>query len=170
MATIETITPAERTAARKLLPMIWGIHISRCVYAVAELASLTCSLRAAELGELAADTRTHEPSLYRVLRDSAGLGVFEEPTPALQLHLVGERLRTGATARDAVVGRLHRGDRRRAAVRAHPRNIRTGKPGGRSSSAPICSSSSTDNEEAAATFDAAMAERTAAYAPSVAGL
>ncbi len=75
MHTIETTTPAERTAAGKLLPMIWGIHISRCVYVVAELgipdllADGPRSSRRTGRGD-----GTHEPSLYRVLRALAAWG------------------------------------------------------------------------------------------------
>ena len=36
-ATAAPPTEAERAAAVQLLPMVWGIHISRAIYAVAEL-------------------------------------------------------------------------------------------------------------------------------------
>ena len=36
-------TEAQRNTAPELLRMIWGIHISRCVYAVAELGIAACS-------------------------------------------------------------------------------------------------------------------------------
>ena len=35
--TVKQTTDPERAAAPTLLRMIWGIHISRCVYAAAEL-------------------------------------------------------------------------------------------------------------------------------------
>ena len=61
-------TEAERAPRRNCCRLIWGIHISRAVYAVAELG----------IADLLADgpparrnwprtTGTHEPSLYRVL-------------------------------------------------------------------------------------------------------
>jgi hypothetical protein len=99
MSTLETsATPAERAAAGRLLPMIWGIHISRCVYAVAELGIADLLAKGPQRSqELAAATGRHEPSLYRVLRVLAGLGVFEEhDARRFSLTLVGERLRTGA--------------------------------------------------------------------------
>ena len=163
-------TSAERAAAGRLLPMIWGIHISRCVYAVAELGIadlLAQGPRSSQ--ELAVTTGTHEPSLYRVLRVLTALGVFEEyKARHFGLTLVGERLRTGATAGmrswamfiEAVGG-----------VRpfAHIlETIRTGTPGRQIESGVDLFEFLTDNPEAAAIFDAAMAERTAAYAPSVA--
>ena len=172
MSTLETgATPAERSAAGRLLPMIWGIHISRCVYAVAELGIadlLAQGPRSSQ--ELAATTGTHEPSLYRVLRVMSALGVFEEQQARhFGLTLVGERLRTGATAgmrswatfTEAVGG-----------VRpfAHIlETIRTGTPGRQIDSGVDLFEFLADNPQAAAIFDAAMAERTAAYAPSVAG-
>lgn len=79
----EATTPAgpaepERAAAAELLPMIWGIHISRAVYVVAEL-GLADRLADGPVSsaELSRATGTHEPSLYRVLRLLAALGVFE---------------------------------------------------------------------------------------------
>ncbi len=171
MSTLETgATPAERAAAGRLLPMIWGIHISRCVYAVAELGIadlLAHGPRSSQ--ELATTTGTHEPSLYRVLRVLAALGVFEEhQARQFRLTVVGERLRTGVTAgmrswatfTEAVGG-----------VRpfAHIlETIRTGTPGRQIDSGVDLFEFLTDNPQAAAIFDAAMAERTAAYAPSVA--
>jgi hypothetical protein len=101
MSTLETgATPAERAAAARLLPMIWGIHVSRCVYAVAELGVADLPADGPRSSqELAATTGTHEPFLYRVLRVLAALGVFEEhPGRHFSLTVVGERLRTGATA------------------------------------------------------------------------
>ena len=81
--------------------MIWGIHISRCVYAVAELgiANLLTGGPVSS-SELAQAMGSHEPSLYRVLRVLAALGVFEEhDSRAFGLTVVGERLR-----RDAPLG------------------------------------------------------------------
>ena len=166
MHTIE----AERAAAGKLLPMIWGIHISRCVYAVAELGIADLLAEGPRSsGELAAETGTHEPSLYRVLRALAGLGVFEEPEPRkFRLTVVGERLRAGAplgmrswaTFLEAMGG-----------VRpfAHIlETIRTGVPGREIEFGTELFDFLAHDEDAAAIFDAAMAERTAAYAPSVA--
>ena len=69
----------ERAAAAQLLRLMWGLHISRCVYAVAELGIpdlLADSSRSSE--ELAVGTGSDESSLYRGLRLRAALGVFEE--------------------------------------------------------------------------------------------
>ena len=102
--------------------MIWGIHISRCVYAVAELGIadlLAHGPRSSQ--ELATTTGTHEPSLYRVLRVLTALGVFEEHTgPTLQPHVGGRTPAHRGDRRDALLGDVHRGRRRRAPLRPHP--------------------------------------------------
>ena len=80
--------------------MIWGIHISRAVYAVAELgiADLLADGPVSP-AELARATGTHEPSLYRVLRLLAALGVFDEIEPrCFGLTVLGDRLRSDAPA------------------------------------------------------------------------
>lgn len=173
MSTVETITSTgERAAAGKLLRMIGGMHASRCVYAVAEL-GIADLLGDADgprsSAELAAKTGTDEPSLYRVLRLLAALGVFEEhDSRRFSLTIVGERLRTGAAVgmrswailMEAVGG---------VAPFAHIlETIRSGRPGREIEFGEGVFESLARNPEAAASFDAAMAERTAAYAPSVA--
>jgi hypothetical protein len=93
-------TDAERAAGSTLLRMIWGIHTSRAVYAVAELgiADLLADGPVSST-ELARATGTHEPSLYRVLRLLAALGVLEEHAEhSFSATMVGERLRTAAPA------------------------------------------------------------------------
>jgi hypothetical protein len=170
MSTVETTTAAERAAAGKLLPMIWGLHISRCVYAAAELGIadlLADGARSSE--ELAAATATHEPSLYRVLRALAALGVFEaHDARRFGLTVVGERLRTGAQTGMrswAVFLEALGGVRPFAHILE---TIRTGTPGREIEFGAGVFEFLADDREAAAIFDAAMAERTEAYAPSVA--
>jgi hypothetical protein len=171
MSTLKTVaTPAERAAAARLLPMIWGIHISRCVYAVAELDIADLLADGPQSSqELATATGTHEPSLYRVLRALAALGVFEEhDARTFSLTLVGERLCTGATVGMrswAVFPEAVGGVRPFAHILE---TIRTGTPGREIDSGVDLFEFLADNPQAAAIFDAAMAERTAAYAPSVA--
>ena len=93
---VQGMTPgcgeADRAAAAALLRMIWGIHISRCVYAVAELGIADLLAEGpARSSELARATGAHEPSLYRVLRMLASLGMFEEHgSRAFGLTAVGE--------------------------------------------------------------------------------
>ena len=80
--------------------MIWGVHISRAVYVAAELgvADLLAGgpMTAAQLAQA---TRVHEPSLYRVLRLLAALGVLAEQDGRLfGLTVLGERLRAEVPA------------------------------------------------------------------------
>ena len=73
-------TAEERAAAAAMLRMIWGIHISRAIYVRGRArdrrpARCRWPLSSAELAE---GTQAHEPSLYRVLRLLASLGVLAE--------------------------------------------------------------------------------------------
>jgi len=186
MSTLDSLAPADgpagaptsarpatdsgRAAAASLLPMIWGTHVARSVYTVAELgiADLLADGPASS-GELALETSTHEPSLYRVLRLLAAMGVFAEIEPRVfTLTEVGQRLRTDvpagmrswATFLEAVGG-----------VRPFEPildTVRTGTPGFELASGQKVFEFLAKNPENAATFDAAMSERTAAYAPGVA--
>lgn len=93
-------TQEERAAAGAMLRMIWGVHISRAVYVAAEL-GIPDLLAAgpATAAHLAKATQAHEPSLYRVLRLLASLGVLtEHDGGAFSLTVVGERLRTDVPA------------------------------------------------------------------------
>jgi len=72
-------TGEERAAAGAVLRMIWGIHISRAIYVAAELGLADLMADGPLTAEqLARATRAHEPSLYRVLRLLASLGVLTE--------------------------------------------------------------------------------------------
>ncbi len=160
----------ERAAAPTLLRMIWGIHISRCVYAVAELgiADLLAG-GPVSCAELARMTRTQQPSLYRVLRVLAALGVFQEHDGrSFGLTAVGEHLR-----RDAPVGMRSWAIFLEALGGVRPfghilDTIRTGKSGFDTEFGMGIFEYVSQNPDAAAIFDAAMSERTAAYAASVA--
>jgi hypothetical protein len=163
-------TEAQRDAAPQLLRMIWGIHISRCVYVVAEL-GIADLLADGPLSssELATATGTHEPSLYRVLRVLAALGVFAERDGGrFELTAIGERLRSGApggmrswaTFMEALGG-----------VRPFEHileTVRTGRPGMELEHGCGVFEFLADRPEASRVFDEAMSGRTAAYAASVA--
>jgi O-methyltransferase domain/Dimerisation domain len=163
-------TDAERSAATSLLRMIWGTHISRAVYVAAEL-GIADLLADGPLSsrELARRTGTHTQSLYRVLRLLAASGVLDhDDAGAFSLTIVGERLRTDAPAGlrswatflDAI-----------GAIRGFEHileTVRTGRPGFDLAHATTLFESLDDHPDRAAMFDAAMSERTAAFAPSVA--
>jgi len=161
---------SQRAAAAAILPMIWGIHISRAVYVAAELqlADLLAD-GPVSCGELAQATGSHEPSLYRVLRLLAALGVFEEAGPrSFGLTVLGERLRTDAPAGVrswAVFGEALGGVRPFGHI-LH--SVRTGEPGFDQAQGMGIFEFLAQNPQSAAIFDTAMSERTAAFAPSVA--
>src|SRR5580700_9635692 len=163
-------TEAERSSAASLLRLIWGIHISRCVYAVAELgiADLLAD-GPVSTKQLARRTGSDEPSLYRVLRLLAALDVFQEHDGgSFSLTAIGERLRSDAT----------RGMRSWATfleaiggIRPFEhilQTVKTGTPGLECEFGTGVFEFLAQHPESAATFDRAMSERTAAYAPSVA--
>jgi hypothetical protein len=160
----------ERAAAATMLRMIWGIHISRAVYVAAEL-GIADRLASGPMSsaELAKATQAHEPSLYRVLRLLASLDVLaEHESRSFSLTVLGERLRTDvpvsmrswATLIEAIGG-----------VRAFEpimQTVRTGEPGVDIAYGMGLFEFLAKHPENAASFDAAMSERTSAYAPSVA--
>ncbi len=163
-------TESERTAAAAMLPMIWGIHISRAVYVAAEL-------RIADLladgpvssADLARATRTHEPSLHRVLRLLAALGVLDTVPPrSFGLTALGDRLRSDAPAcvRSWAVFLEALGGVRPFEHILH--TVRTGEPGFGQAQGMEIFDFLAQNPHSAAIFDTAMSERTAAFAPSVA--
>ena len=164
-------TESERAAAAAMLPMIWGTHISRAVYVAAELriADLLADGPVSST-ELARATRTHEPSLYRVLRLLAALGVLDTVEPrSFGLTALGDRLRSDAPAcvRSWATFAESLGGVRPFEHILH--TVRTGEPGFDTALGMKIFDFLAQNPQNAATFDAAMSERTAAFAPSVAG-
>jgi hypothetical protein len=149
---------------------MWGIHISRCVYAVAELgiadllADGSCSSE-----ELAAATGTDESALYRVLRLLAALGVFvEHEHRSFGLTTVGERLRSDvdvAMRSWAILLEALGGVRPFEYILE---TVRTGRPGFDAAFGTGIFEFLAQHPTNAAVFDAAMSERTTAFAPSVA--
>jgi len=162
-------TEEERAAAATILPMIWGLHISRAVYLAAEfgVADLLAAgpLTAAALAEA---TQTGEAALYRVLRLLAALGVLTEHEPrSFGLTILGDRLR-----RDVPASMRHwamLADT--VGFRAHEPIldvVRTGRTGTEVSYGLTTMERVRGDSRRTARFDAAMSERTAAFAPSVA--
>jgi hypothetical protein len=161
---------AERAAAAQLLRLMWGIHVSRCVYAVAELGIADLLAKGpARTRELARATGSHEPSLYRVLRLLASLGVFEEHEQrSFGLTALGQRLRS-----DASVGMRSWAGLLEALGGVRPfehilETVRTGKTGFDIAFGVPIFEFLAKHPDNAASFDAAMSERTAAFAASVA--
>ena len=163
-------TGEERAAAAAVLRMIWGIHISRAVYVAAELglADLMADgpLTAAQLARA---TRAHEPSLYRVLRLLASLGVLtEHGNRSFGLTVLGERLRADVPASMRSWAMLVES---LGGVRAFDpiiETVRTGKPGLDIAYGMGIFEFLAHHPGLAQGFQAAMSERTEAFAPSVA--
>jgi SAM-dependent methyltransferase len=163
-------TEPERAAATTMLRMIWGIHSSRAVYVAAKLgiADLLAD-GPASAEELARATGTHEPSLYRVLRLLAALDVLDEVEPrSFGLTVLGDRLRS-----DAPAGMRSWAVFLEAVGGLQPfehivETVRTGTPGIDIAFGMGLFEFLARHPDNAATFDAAMSERTAAFAPSVA--
>jgi SAM-dependent methyltransferase len=163
-------TRDERAAAAAVLQMIWGIHISRAVSAVAAL-GIADRLAAGPMTatQLAQATQAHEPSLYRVLRLLAALGVLtEHDHRSFSLTILGERLRADAPASMRSWALLF-GD---AAVLPpfEPiiKIVKTGKPGVDIAYGMGPFEYLATHPDLANKFQAAMSERTAAFAPSLA--
>jgi O-methyltransferase domain/Dimerisation domain len=163
-------TSEERAAASAVLQMIWGLHISRAMYVVAAL-GIPDMLAGGPMtaGQLAEATQAHGLSLYRVLRLLASLGVLtEDENRAFGLTLLGDRLRTDAPASmrswamliDSVGGVRSFGP----IVEA----VRTGEPGLSIAYGMSWLDFLAAHPRDAVGFQAAMSERTASFAPSVA--
>ena len=89
---------ASQPAHAQLIQMGMGFWVSRILYAAAKL---SLADRLAEgpktAGELANETSTHAPSLYRLMRTLASLGVvMEDVNRRFALKPLGEALKTGA--------------------------------------------------------------------------
>jgi SAM-dependent methyltransferase len=160
----------QQAAAAAVLRMIQGIHVSRAVYVAAELG--IADLLAGgprDAADLAQATKTHEPSLYRILRLLAALGLFTEVRPArFQLTALGERLRTDVPASVRAWALLidTLGGVRCFEHILH--TVRTGEPGITAAYGTKVFEFLAARPENAKRFDAAMSARTAAFAPSVA--
>jgi hypothetical protein len=164
-------TVAELGAAATVLRMIWGTHISRAVYAAARLGVADRLAHGpVSCAELARDTGTDEPSLYRVLRLLAGLGLLcELPPRSFALTILGHRLRTDAPASMRSWALMFGSEAFTKPFEHIMYSIRTGEPGFEAAhGVPLFEFVSNHPADAAA-FDSAMLERTAAFAASMAG-
>jgi hypothetical protein len=163
-------TAEERAAATAMLRMIWGIHISRAIYVAAEL-GIADRLAAGPLSsaELAEGTQAHEPSLYRVLRLLASLGVLAEGEHrSFGLTVLGDRLRGDVPASMRSWAMLVEAIGGVRTFEPIIRTVRTGAPGVDLTYGMGLFEFLAARPEHAAGFDAAMSERTAAFAPGVA--
>lgn len=163
-------TEEERAAAAAVLQMIWGIHISRAVYVVAEL-GIADLLAAGPMtaAQLAQATQAHEPSLYRVLRLLASLGMLtEHDHHSFSLTVLGERLRADVPASMRSMALAADVASCMRPFEAITEIVKTGKNGfdivyGMGAFEYLAA-----HPDLARKLQAAFSERTAAFAPSVA--
>jgi hypothetical protein len=169
-ADARTVDVDVRAAGASLLRMIQGLHISRAVYVAAKLGiSDLLADGPRSSAELAQLTKAHAPSLYRVLRLLAALNVLQEqPAGQFALTALGVRLRTdvpGSLRNWAMLtdqlGGLRPFDRILDTVMS-------GKEGLKLAFDDTWIEFLAKRPAAAVGFQAAMSERTAAFAPSVA--
>jgi O-methyltransferase domain len=157
-------------ASATVLSMIQGLLISRAVYVAAKLAIPDLPEAGPRTSdELARLTKCDPPALYRVLRLLGALGIFTEPEPcSFGLSPLGERLRTGVQGSVRSWALLTDGLGGLGAFDHVLDAVQTGKPGFRTAFGMGVFDFLAGHPEAAVAFDAAMSERTSAFAPSVA--
>src|SRR5687767_3067221 len=115
----------------QLIQMATAYWVSRVVHAAAELGLADHLSRGPQTAEtLAGLTRTHSPSLYRLLRTLSSLGIFtEDAAHRFALTPLGEAMKTGVpgSARATI---LTLGGRSVASAWENlSYSIQTGKPG-----------------------------------------
>ena len=112
-----------------MLQMISGFWISRAIYIAAKL-GIADQLRDGPktVDELAAATATHAPSLYRVLRALASVGVFsEDKKRGFALTSLAETLRTDAPDSLRAFATVELGEEHYPAWGELLHNVRTGE-------------------------------------------
>lgn len=78
----EFVADEAASPAGQLLNLVSGYWISQAIYVAAELGIADhLGRKGRDIDDLARTTHTHAPSLYRLMRALAGLGVFSEVAP-----------------------------------------------------------------------------------------
>lgn len=87
-----------------MLQMIWGFWLSRCIYAAAKLGIPDVLARGSMTAEeISGEVGAHAPSLYRVMRALASVGVFAESDGGrFALTPLGETLKAGGVRSFAI--------------------------------------------------------------------
>jgi hypothetical protein len=94
----DSVTSLQAAPRKAMMQMIHGFMLSQAIYVAAKLGIADLLQDGPRTGEdLACATCMHAPSLYRILRTLAAIGVFTEREPGLfALAPMGETLRTDA--------------------------------------------------------------------------
>ncbi|HET9250714.1 MAG TPA: methyltransferase [Candidatus Eisenbacteria bacterium] len=115
----------------RMIEMARGHYVAMVVHAAAHFGiadHLADGPKSAE--ELAGATRTHAPSLYRVMRTLSSLGVFtEDAQRRFRLTPLGETLKTGAPGAARSTIRTIAGDWFWKGMEQFPYSVETGKSG-----------------------------------------
>ena len=117
----KTETPPPHALLVQMATALWVSHI---VYVAAKLGLADHLMRPKRADELAGPTNTDAPSLYRLMRTLAHLGLMtEDGAQHFSLTPLGDALKTGApgAARAAILTLALNG--RQAEARARPRNL-----------------------------------------------
>jgi ubiquinone/menaquinone biosynthesis C-methylase UbiE len=170
MTTQKQFIESRLPAQIRLYQMATGHYISRSLYVAAKL-GIADLLKDGprHYGDLAEVTETHAPSLNRVMRLLASVGVFEEKGNGnFALTTLGEALRTGVpgSARASVM--LFSGVNIQDSWKELEYCVRTGEPAFRQRGFTDPFAELAQNPEEAANFDAAMADFTKMIAIAVA--
>lgn len=152
-----------------LYRMITGFYVARAIYVMARLGvadTLGNGPRDAE--ELAQQSKTHAPSLKRVLRLLVTAGIFTEDSDGrFALTPIGDHLRAGVPGSMRAAALLFGGITQRAwGDLLH--SVETGEPAFRKVFGQDSFAYFADHPEEAANFDTAMADFTAQIAMAVA--
>ena len=154
----------------QMVGVLAGLWVARSVSAAAKLrlADQVGDGAAKSVEELAAATKTHAPSLYRLMRGLAGAGFFaEEPGKRFRNTPLSDVLRTGAAgtmraAADSIMGGSHWrawGDLEHA--------VRTGGIAFDHAHGTDCWSFFAQHDEEQRTFNAAMTDFTKLFNPAI---
>jgi SAM-dependent methyltransferase len=138
--------------------MAIGHYVSRALHLAVKL-GIADQLKDGprDVGELARATATHAPSLVRVLRLLASVGVFEEREDGrFALTPIGECLRTDVPGSSSPMVSVFAGLRMQDAWKELEYCVRTGEPAYRKRGITDPFSDALRDPEEAATFDAAM--------------
>lgn len=153
-----------------LMGLMGGLWVSQSIAVVAKLGVADALARGARTSdELAAATGSHGPSLFRVLRALASVGVFVEESPGrFALTPVGETLRSGPGSLRGMAVFLGEPFHARA-VGDLLHCVRTGKPAFEHVHGARFFDYVTAHPDAAEVFDEAMTANTSAQQDAVVG-
>ena len=151
-----------------LFRMVTGYYVSRAIYVVAKLGIADhMSEGPCRVDDLAAATGTHAPSLKRVLRLLASVGVFtEEADSRFALTPIGACLRAGVPGSMRAAALLFGGVTQQAWGDLQ-RSVETGEPAFRRVFGMDSFDYMAQHPDEAANFDAAMADFTKRIATAV---